>query len=73
MAGELPFEKPLNELRKKIEELKKFGARIGHRFHAMKFPASRNAASSCKKKLYDELTPVAEDASGASSQPSDVA
>ena len=33
MAGELPFEKPLSELRKKIEELKKFGAGIGHRFH----------------------------------------
>ena len=29
MAGELPFEKPLAEMRKKIEELKKFGTEKG--------------------------------------------
>jgi acetyl-CoA carboxylase carboxyl transferase subunit alpha len=56
MAGELPFEKPLSELRKKIEELKKFGAESGIDF-TDEICRLEERCTHLQEKLYDELTP----------------
>ena len=48
MAGELPFEKPLSELRKKIEELGN-SAQRRKLILPMKLPAWKNDASSWKR------------------------
>ena len=51
MAGELPFEKPLSELRKKIEELKKFGAESGIDFTDEIMPIRRKMHASAGEAL----------------------
>jgi len=57
MARELPFEKPLNELRKKIDELRKLGQESGIDFTEEIIRLEER----CKKlqdDLYSELTPA---------------
>ncbi|SFS99254.1 acetyl-CoA carboxylase carboxyltransferase subunit alpha [Paenibacillus sp. BC26] len=57
MAGELPFEKPLNELQKKIEELKKFGQESGIDF-TDEISRLEDRCKQLQEELYDELTPA---------------
>ncbi|SDX19614.1 acetyl-CoA carboxylase carboxyltransferase subunit alpha [Paenibacillus sp. CF384] len=57
MAGELPFEKPLNELQKKIEELKKFGQESGIDF-SDEISRLEDRCKQLQEELYEELTPA---------------
>ncbi|MBO7748397.1 acetyl-CoA carboxylase carboxyltransferase subunit alpha [Paenibacillus sp. MWE-103] len=57
MAGELPFEKPLNELQKKIEELKKFGQESGIDF-SDEIARLEERCKQLQEDLYNELTPA---------------
>lgn len=57
MAGELPFEKPLNELQKKIEELKKFGQESGIDF-SDEISRLEERCKQLQEELYNELTPA---------------
>ncbi|BBH21483.1 acetyl-coenzyme A carboxylase carboxyl transferase subunit alpha [Paenibacillus baekrokdamisoli] len=57
MAGELPFEKPLSELRKKIEELKKFGVESGIDF-TDEIGRLEEKCTQLQEELYNELTPA---------------
>ncbi|WP_219836012.1 acetyl-CoA carboxylase carboxyltransferase subunit alpha [Paenibacillus sp. R14(2021)] len=57
MAGELPFEKPLNELQKKIEELKKFGQESGIDF-SDEISLLEERCKQLQEDLYNELTPA---------------
>ena len=49
MSGELPFEMPLAEMRKKIDELKQFGQEKGS-ISRMKSPAWKNDIVAWRKK-----------------------
>ncbi|WP_020615938.1 acetyl-CoA carboxylase carboxyltransferase subunit alpha [Paenibacillus daejeonensis] len=57
MAGELQFEKPLNELRQKIDELKRFGQERGIDF-ADEIARLELRYKSMEDELYDELSPA---------------
>ncbi|AZN40228.1 acetyl-CoA carboxylase carboxyltransferase subunit alpha [Paenibacillus albus] len=57
MAGELPFEKPLNELQKKVEELKKFGLESGIDF-SDEIARLEERCKQLQEDLYNELTPA---------------
>ena len=57
MAGELQFEKPLNELRQKIDELKRFGQERGIDF-ADEIARLEVRYKSMEDELYDELSPA---------------
>ncbi|WP_308638688.1 acetyl-CoA carboxylase carboxyltransferase subunit alpha [Paenibacillus silvisoli] len=57
MAGELPFEKPLNELQRKIEELKKFGQESGIDF-SDEISRMEERCKQLQEELYNELTPA---------------
>lgn len=57
MAGELQFEKPLNELRQKIDELKRFGQERGIDF-SDEIARLEQRYKSLEDELYDELTPA---------------
>jgi acetyl-CoA carboxylase carboxyl transferase subunit alpha len=57
MAGELPFEKPLSELRKKIDELKKLGEESGIDFSDEIFRLEERCRK-LQEELYSELTPA---------------
>ena len=56
MAGELPFERPLAELRKKIEELKKFGAENRIDF-TDEIGRLEERYKQLEEEIYDNLTP----------------
>ncbi|MFC5651538.1 acetyl-CoA carboxylase carboxyltransferase subunit alpha [Paenibacillus solisilvae] len=57
MAGELPFEKSLNETRKKIEELKKISLESGIDF-TDEINLLEEKCKNQQEKLYSELTPA---------------
>ena len=67
MAGELPFEKPLSELRKKIEELKKFGAEKQELISPMKSAGLEERCTQLEEEALQRADRRAEDAYGASS------
>jgi acetyl-CoA carboxylase carboxyl transferase subunit alpha len=57
MAGELPFEKPLSELRKKIDELKKLGQDSGIDF-TDEISRLEERCAKLQQDLYSELSPA---------------
>ncbi|XEC96464.1 acetyl-CoA carboxylase carboxyltransferase subunit alpha [Paenibacillus tarimensis] len=57
MAGELPFEKPLTELRKKIDELNRFGQEKGIDF-TDEIARLEQRYKQLENELYTELTPA---------------
>ncbi|MFS0727303.1 acetyl-CoA carboxylase carboxyltransferase subunit alpha [Paenibacillus sp. 1P07SE] len=57
MAGELQFEKPLHELRKKIDELKRFGEERGIDF-GDEIARLEHRYKSLEDELYEELSPA---------------
>ncbi|MBW7460434.1 acetyl-CoA carboxylase carboxyl transferase subunit alpha, partial [Paenibacillus sepulcri] len=57
MAVDLPFEKPLSELRKKIDELKKIGIDSGIDF-SEEISRLEERCAKLQEDLYSELTPA---------------
>ena len=55
MAGDLPFEQPLAELRTKIDDLKRFGIERRDRFYRGNRPAG-GTLSKLEKEIYSNLT-----------------
>ncbi|WP_082083837.1 acetyl-CoA carboxylase carboxyltransferase subunit alpha [Paenibacillus beijingensis] len=57
MAGELPFEKPLVDLRRKVEELKRFGEEKGIDF-SDEIARLEARCKQLEEELYSDLTPA---------------
>jgi acetyl-CoA carboxylase carboxyl transferase subunit alpha len=72
MAGELPFEKPLNDLRQKITELKSLSVEKGIDF-SEEILGLESKCKQLEEEMYSELTPAQKNAYGAPSSASDIA